>query len=259
MARSSVFKNLYFWAGLAGVAAVAVLLFVLLDAAVMPFYTRQGASVAVPAVAGQPYTDAEATLQQAGLKVEKVMRRYDAARQRGEVIEQEPRAGQEVKPGRLVYLTVNEGVQPTVRVPQLVGVSLREARTRIEALGLRLTEERPDTIPSPYRNTITQQAPSSGAQVPPATGVTLWYSTGPSNSMATVPDVTGKTVAQARAELLSHELRALVVDASGPGAEAQVVVRQSREAGTQVRGGFEVRLFVTADTTTVRAPEPDQL
>lgn len=257
MARRSLLTNGYFWAGVAGIVAVGALLLVLLDAAIMPAYTRQGASVQVPAVERQGFEDAEAVLQRAGLKVERVMRRYDPGRRRGEVIEQEPRAGTVVKPGRLVYLTVNEGVQPRVRVPQLVGVSLREARTRLEALGLRISEERPDTIPSPYKNTITQQAPSAGVQVPPSTGVTLWYSTGPSDEMVTVPDVTGKTVAMARAELLAHQLRALVVDARGPDAESQLVKRQSREPGTRVRGGFEVRLFVTADTTTV-APPPAQ-
>jgi len=254
MARRALVSNGYFWAGLAGLAATLALLVVLLDAAVMPFYTRQGSSVKVPAVQRQQFDDAQTSLTRAGLKVEKVMRRYDAGRQRGEVIEQEPRAGTVVKPGRLVFLTVNEGVQPLIRVPQLVGVSLREARTRIEALSLRISEERPDTIPSPYKNTITQQAPASGAQVPAATGVTLWYSTGPSSTMATVPNVTGQTVAQARAALMALQLRALVVDASGPDAEQRIVMRQSREAGTQVRGGFEVRLFVTADTTTAFVP-----
>ena len=241
--------NPYLWLGLTGLFAVAVLLYVVADRALMPWYTRQSASIAVPQVSRLSFTDAESRLVQAGLKVEKLTRRYDPARPRGQVIEQEPVAGQAVKPGRIVVLTVNEGAQQRVRVPDLVGASLREARTRLNALDLQIAEERPDTIPSPYRNTITQQAPTAGAEVSPKTGVVLYYSTGPSDQMELVPDVTGQTVARARATLLQSRLRALVVADGTRDAEGRPVMRQSRAPGTSVRGGFEVRLYLTADTT----------
>ena len=249
--------NPFLWLGLAGLFALAVLLYMVVDQGVMPWYTRHSVAVAVPNVARTPYADAEARLVAAGLQVEKLPRRYTPELPRGQVIEQDPAPGQTVKPGRIVVLTVNEGAQPRVRVPDLVGASLREARTRIQSLELSVREERPDTIPSPYRNTITQQAPGAGAEVSPGTGIVLYYSTGPSDQMEIVPDVTGQTVAQARATLLQTRLRALVVDDGQGNAEGRPVMRQSRAAGTRVRGGFEVRLYLTADTTAVdslRAP-----
>lgn len=243
--------NPYLWLGLVGLLAVGVLLYVVVDRALMPWYTRQATVVAVPAVARLDVKVAEAQLAGAGLKVERLTRRYDPSRPRGQVIEQEPAAGQRVKPGRIVVITVNEGAQPRIRVPDLVGSSMREARTRLGALGLPISEERPDSIPSPYRNTITQQAPMAGAEVSPGTGVVLYYSTGPSDRMEVVPDVTGFTVAQARATLLQSRLRALVVTEGRTGdVEGMPVMRQSRAPGTRVRGGFEVRLYLTADTTT---------
>ena len=49
-----------------------------------------------------------------------------------------------------------------------------------------------------------------------------------------------------------------MVDAEG-NADAQTVRRQSREPGTSVRGGYEVRLFLRDDSTTMTAPVPDSL
>ncbi len=249
--------NPYLWLGIAGLLAVGVVLYVVVDRALMPWYTRQSSAIAVPAVARMDVREAEARLTEAGLKVERLTRRFDPSRPRGQVIEQEPLAGQPVKPGRLVVITVNEGAQPRIRVPDLVGSSMREARTRLASLGLPIREERPDSIPSPYRNTITQQAPTAGAEVSPGTGVVLFYSTGPSDQMEFVPDVTGQTVAQARATLLQSRLRALVVTEGRTGnVDGLPVMRQSRAPGTRVRGGFEVRLYLTADTTSVLAPTP---
>lgn len=249
--------NPYFWLGIVGLLALGVLLYVVVDRALMPWYTRQSASIAVPAVARLDVREAEARLADAGLKVERITRRFDPSLPRGQVVEQEPLAGQHVKPGRLIVITVNEGAQPRIRVPDLIGSSLREARTRLGALGLPIREERPDSIPSPYRNTITQQAPTAGAEVSPGTGVVLFYSTGPSDQMEVVPDVVGQSVAQARATLLQSRLRALVVTEGRTGnVDGLPVMRQSRAPGTRVRGGFEVRLYLTADTTSVPTPAP---
>lgn len=258
LARTSALANSHLWTGLIGVVAVFSLLYLLVNEFGMPAYTRHGAGVAVPRVLRQDFSAAQSRLEGDGFVVQKMTRRFDPARPRGEVVEQEPLAGTEVKPGRVVYLTVNEGVRPRVRVPSLVGASLREARSRIQGLGLRVAEERPDTIPSPYKNTVTQQTPAIGDSVATGARVTLWYSTGPSDTYETVPNVVGMSIREARAELLRNRLRALVVDAKGMDGESMLVVRQSREPGTSVRGGYEVRLFVTEQVEDLPALEEDR-
>lgn len=250
--RPFVLLNPYVWIGLLGLVGVGVGLFVLFNQAVLPAYTRQGVGVQVPDLRRTQADAAEAQLRGLGLRVERVPGRFDASKPRGMVTDQEPAGGQEVKPGRLVYLTVNEGRRQRVRMPSLVGASLREARSQIQGLGLAIAEERADTIPSPYKNTVTGQVPTAGDSVVVGTPITLFYSTGPSDRFERVPNVVGLTVAQARETLLRSNLRALVMDAEGS-ADPQRVRRQGREPGTSVRGGYEVRLYVKEDTTSAYA------
>ena len=255
--RSSVLTNPFVWVGLAAFVLLTLAAYVVVNDVLMPLYTRQGSSVEVPDVRRASFEEARARLEGLGLRVAREARRFDPAQPRASVTDQSPSGGTLVKPGRLVLLTVNEGRQPRLRMPSLVGASLREARSRATGLGLRIAEETADTIPSPYRNTVTQQLPTAGDSVTAGTAITLWYSTGPSDRYEVVPDVVGMTVAEARAELLKNRLRGLVVDAES-GADRLVVRRQSREAGTSVRGGYEVRLFTKDDSTAV-APAPDAL
>lgn len=250
----ALLANQYFWAGLGGLTLVLAVLYILVNSFVMPVYTRHGDTVEIPQVIEAPYEEAEATLRAAGFEVEKISRRFGTDAQQGQVMDQTPAGGTLVKPGRRIYLTVNEGLRPRRRLPSFVGASVRDARSRIEALGLQVGEVVADSIPSPYRNTVTQQSPAAGDSVLDGTVVTLWYSTGPSDTYEAVPDVVGLTVREARAVLLENKLRALAVGVDGQAAEEMTVLRQSREPGTRVRGGYEIRLYVTEDASD-EAPE----
>ncbi len=239
--------NVYFWLGLVGLGAVLLVLYVVINSALMPAYTRHGNAVEVPRVLDTSYIEAERLLLSQGFTVEKISRRFGGEAAQGQILDQTPAAGSQVKSGRRIYLTVNEGIRPRRRLPSFIDTSVRDARARIEALGLRVGEVVADSVPSQYRNTVTRQSPAPGDSVLEGTAVTLWYSTGPSDTYEEVPDVVGLTVAEARALLLEHSLRALVVGADGQEAHDMIVLRQSRESGTRVRGGYEIRLFVTDD------------
>ncbi|MCH8960545.1 MAG: PASTA domain-containing protein [Bacteroidetes bacterium] len=139
-------------------------------------------------------------------------------------------------------VTINSGEIPMVKIPRVEGMSLREARNRLLAQGLTIEAERADSIPSPYNNTVTRQHPPAGETVPEESGITLWYSRGLGDRYVVLPDVTGMTISEARRALLRRRLRAVVLDRS-EGVDDPVVVRQSREPGTRVREGFELRLF----------------
>jgi beta-lactam-binding protein with PASTA domain len=75
--------------------------------------------------------------------------------------------------------------------------------------------------------------------------VTLWYSTGLGREFASVPDVAGMTVREAQQLLIENKLRSVVIGArEGESAAEQPVRRQSREPGTRVPEGFEIRLYI---------------
>ena len=235
-------RNRYFWGGLGILFVVLLAFYLLFNYLVMPAFTRYDAVVQVPDVRNRSMDEARQILTEHGLGVGQPLERFDRDRQPNVVLDQIPPPNASVKPGRLIYVTVNVGTIPPVTVPRVEGLSLREARNRLAADGLKVKAERPDSVPSPYSNTITRQEPRAGATVKLGDGVTLWYSTGLGDRTVLVPDVTGMTISEAQRLLLRRNLRSVVLDRDED-AEDPRIVRQSRDPGTRVREGFELRLF----------------
>lgn len=244
-------RNKYFWGGLAGLVVILFVAYFLLNSMLMPSITRQGASVRVPNVLNQPYEQARAELESNELDVEKVVQRYNANFPRDVVIDQNPPPNATVKPGRHVYVTVNSGELRRVAVPDLEGLSLREAMNRLRSRGLQVEQTLPDSIPAPNRNTVTRQRPAPGDSLTEGSSVTLWYSTGLGEEYATLPDVTGMTFQEARQVLLNSKLRSIAIGTEeGEDVSDMIVQRQSPQAGTRVRAGFEVRLYAEEEPPT---------
>lgn len=235
----SLLTNGYFWGGLVLLSLLAAGLYVVVDDGLMPAYTRQDVAIQVPDVSGLPFDEARARLAALELQAERQEQRFNPNVPLNAVVDQRPPAQTPVKPGRRIYLTVNSGTVPTVVVPAVEGISLREALNRLRTLGLRVdsVDVQPDSIPSPDPNTVTRQEPGGGETVPQGTHVQLWYSTGLGEEYVTVPDVSGMPTDDARAFLLDRRLRSVVIG------EAGAVRKQSPEPGTRVREGSQIRLF----------------
>ncbi len=248
-------RNRYFWGGLLVLFVLLGGLFLLMNHVVMPTLTRHNVAITLPDVTGRSFEEARQLLLQEELEVERTTQRFNPTLPRDVVIDQSPEPNATVKPGRRIYLTVNSGTQSMVQIPPLVDASLREARNRLTALGLEVEDVRVDSIPSPYANVVTRQEPVPGDSLPEGGGVTLWYSTGYGEEYVSVPDVTDMTVEEAQQALLDRKLRSMVIasDASsdddndaesGEALDDERVQRQSREPGTRVRTGFEIRLYL---------------
>ena len=247
----SLLSNKYFWGGLGALAGLVLIVYLIVDQMIMPSYTRQGTSVTVPNVLNQPFEQAQAELESRDLDVERVVQRFNSNFPRDVVIDQNPPPDARVKPGRHIYVTVNSGDVTKVSVPELEGLSLREAVNRLRARGLEVSETIPDSIPAPNVNTVTRQDPSPGDSLSEGSSVTLWYSTGLGREYVTIPEVTGITVAEAERQLLDANLRYVVVGAAeGADISEEIVQRQSREPGTSVREGFEIRLYLEEQPPT---------
>lgn len=261
----TLLQNSYFWGGLGGLLLLALATYFLVDAVVMPSYTRHGVSVQVPDVENRSFKEAKQLVENRNLTVRRQIGPYNPNVDREAVVDQNPSANSDVKPGRRVYLTVNAGEVPMVSVPDLSGISVREAKNRVLSLGLKPGRIEPDSIPSPYPNTITRQEPEPEDSLQKGRTVDLWYSTGVGTNTVRVPSVVGQTVEKARSLLLRQKLRSVIVDPRRPESPTDTlksdtsvtrfVQRQGRAPDTEVRTGTEIRLFTTDDPTAV--PNPD--
>lgn len=105
-------------------------------------YTHHGEKVEVIDVVGQNVYEAEMALGSLGLEAVVADSTYQRDMPAGVIVRQVPKAGNEIKSGRIVYLTKNLDHEPLVVLPDLVGnCSRREAEAQLRSLGFRLTED----------------------------------------------------------------------------------------------------------------------
>lgn len=139
-------------------------------------WTRHGEVTVVPAVKSLSYEEAQTRLADAGLKVELLDSVYETTTAPGVVLNQNPREGATVKPGRTVYVTVNAFSPRMVVIPSLADNSVRQARTTLNGLGITNISER--RVPSEFQDLVlgviykgTRLSP--GARVPVTANITL--------------------------------------------------------------------------------------
>lgn len=173
-------KNYFFWLNLlAMVLVMAGLIFGVLEG--LDVYTRHGQAVVVPDVKGLRVEEAEKLFQAQKLSCEVVDSTYVKELQAGCILDYHPVAGQKVKEGRIIYLTINTESVPLCEVPDVAdNSSLRQAEARLLVSGFKL--EKIDTVPGEkdwvygvkYRERMLQM----GEKVPTGASLVLMVGNG---------------------------------------------------------------------------------
>lgn len=133
-------QNKYFWVNIIAMVVVFfVLIFVVLKS--LDIYTLHGEAVVVPNVKGMGVEEAEKIFRNHGLTCIVADSSYVKSSPAGAILEYNPVAGQKVKEGRTIYLTINALNVPLQTVPDVAdNSSLRQAEARILASGFKLAE-----------------------------------------------------------------------------------------------------------------------
>ena len=106
--------------------------------AVLRHYTHHGMAIPVPDVVGLPLEDATNIILSQKMRWQLSDSVYVSSFRPGAVVNQSPEPGSLAKTNRNVFLVVNAISPEKVRMPNVVGVSLRQARTILEQRGLTL-------------------------------------------------------------------------------------------------------------------------
>ncbi|MEX2436463.1 MAG: PASTA domain-containing protein [Balneolaceae bacterium] len=186
----------------AGVITLAGILFALvMNFIIMPSYTNYNEGVTVPDVTKVSLEEAESMLTEYGLRHEVLDRRANSAYPANFIIDQSPSPLQIVKPNRKVYLTVNTEVSPKAVVPNVVNLSLRNAKIQLENYGLTVGTTSYES--SRFRNTILRQSVAPGDTVDRGSVVNLAVSDGLGTRTVDVPDIIGLRLSDAQ-QLISR-------------------------------------------------------
>jgi serine/threonine-protein kinase len=126
--------------------------------------------VLVPDVAGYDEATGRLLVEGAGLTVTTEQTQTSAPK--GVVVNSRPPAGTALNPGRPVTLVVSVGA-PTITVPDVVGLTLLDARTKIEQAGLKAgtSMRRSTTLGNP--GIVIEQRPPAGTLSAPETAVDM--------------------------------------------------------------------------------------
>ena len=130
----------------------------------------------LPDLSGMQLEEAQAALEQMGLKVASVSRVADSDMARNCVVQQKPVKGTILRNGDGVELTISD--PPILRaVPDLSRCSLEEAQQMLESAGLSLGTVEYDYATGYELGQIYRQSPEAGAQLREGEGVNLWVVT----------------------------------------------------------------------------------
>jgi len=209
--------------------------------------------VAVPSVDGLGERKATATLTDAGLVVDRVVRQADDTVPEGHVIKTSPAAGTTIDRGTNVTLFVSSGPR-LVKVPNVVNLTKQAAQQTLGDQGFQVvvTEEGSDTADP---GTVLRQDPAAGTAVDPGSTVTIVVAR--AIETVVVPDLTAQGAQEASDTLTAGGLEPRVSyrDVTDPN-EDGTVLDQRPAPGTTVRKGAPVRIVVGRLTSATTPTTP---
>ncbi len=172
--RHPVLMNLLYIILVAVFLGWAVMLF-------LDFWTFHGEERVVPDAKNVPLYTAANNIEHAGLHAVVTDSIYDSYVRPGTVVEQTPIPGSRIKKGGAVYLTIVAFTPKMVTVPDFYNVSVRQARSLLEGLGIK--EVREELVPSEYGGLVLGARFNGvslrpGARIPVSAIVTLEVGTG---------------------------------------------------------------------------------
>jgi eukaryotic-like serine/threonine-protein kinase len=131
-------------------------------------FTRHNSTYAVPGFLGLSLSQAKELAEDNNLRIQVMDSVYNQYHKRGTVVDQEPKQGTQVKKNRHIFLVMNAMNPEKVMMPNVVGVSLRQAIALLETSGLMAGHLR--YVPDIATNNVLNQK-VKGKEITPGTEI----------------------------------------------------------------------------------------
>ncbi len=199
--------------------------------------------VEVPDLVGRTVTSARSLASQSGLEVNVQNEIYDHEIDEGSIISQNPASGIHVRQSRVIQLIVSKGPE-LIEMPEIKGMSLREAEVFLANQGLNIGEKEIKYDPDLEENMVVGQEPAVGDDINTGESIKLVISGGPRPEMVLMPDIIGLNQEEAEEKVNNNNLSL-----------GEITTRESRRylAGqiieTQYQPGSEIPKGSSIDLT----------
>jgi beta-lactam-binding protein with PASTA domain len=253
------------WANiLFAIGLVIVILFLFLQS--LNLMTKHGDTLIIPSVTGKSYDQAKKVLEDAGFDVEIQDSVYSDTAKALSVMRQYPEGEAVVKVNRTVYLTINRAIAPEVEMPNLEGMSFRSAELALKQYGLRLEDT--SYQPNFARNSVLVQNYKgqhikAGTKLSMGSSISLVLGSGLGDDQFPVPDLIGKTYAEARVVLESYgfSLGAVAMEPGITDSSVAYIYSQQPEASlsdgrvNMIRKGQFINIRLQAEKPVIAVPD----
>ena len=227
----------------------------------MAFGTRHSARRTVPDFVGLRMNDADYFAGRRDLQIVINDSLHVSAYPGGVVLDQLPKGGTVVKPGRKVYVTVNSMRQRMVNVPYVAGRSLRQAKNMLETAGLTIDrleyaeDMATNYVLAEFVDDVEVLEDSIVVRTEMGNGVVLRVGVAPNDVNTAVPQVLGRSLHEAKSRLWESGLNVgeIEFEEGMPALERNraKVYKQSVFPGAELAYGSRVSLRLTLDTALV--------
>lgn len=247
---------------------IAVLIVAVLVVGAMIFLnvvTQHDKEIDVPDFSNMTLSEAESAASQAGVRLEVTDSVFVKRMKRGAVYRQNPQAGSKVKEGRRIVLTINAVNAKKVTMPDLVGLSMRQAKAELMSRGLVLN--RLIYVQDLATNNVLRQLRGNreiepGTMIESESAIDLVVGLNSMDNVTYVPDVSGLKNLSAVEAIQDHSLniRTLKFDDTVKDYDDSLnamVYRQEPAASDSVKVnmGDEVVLYLTIDQSRIPVKE----
>ncbi len=205
-----------------------------------------GPEIAVPKIVGMDIKQADAELSKLGLVLKVIGRENNDQADPDTIISQDPDTGRKVKKGREIEVIISQGVAQ-VKVPNISGVTINDATTRLSNKGLNLGTIEPVYDEKYADGIVISQDPLPDTTVSTGTKVNVVVSKGKQPPRAAVPDVKGLTVTEATTKLKAAKMDLGAVTRSASNSfYAEQISSQDPAADVQIEEGTKVNVVVSS-------------
>lgn len=109
---------------------------------ILSIYTRHGREIKTPAFAGLSIEEADDLAFKNKLNIFVSDSTFNPGKEPGAVVDQNPSVGTSIKVHRTIFVTINAKKPLKVKMPNVVGVSLRQAEAILQRAGLHLGKKK---------------------------------------------------------------------------------------------------------------------
>ncbi|MBD3391467.1 MAG: PASTA domain-containing protein [Chitinivibrionales bacterium] len=202
--------------------------------------------VDVPDLAGVGWQEARQMLYDIGLRLQITGREYSEDAGKGVVLSQVPEPGEKVKKGRHICVVVGKGSE-VAAVPEVKGLSERLARRALRDAGFAHPVVHKVWDEKAEKDQVVGTDPPAGIRTSRELPIDVRISKGPRPTHASVPNVIGELLSEARRAVEENGLKIGNVDyRSGTVSRPGTVISQSHAPGTSLPLDGSVDLVVAA-------------